>query len=78
MRQLRITKECKSTNNTILTNPVSIQISNTTAPIHTDTYNRSTIASQISRSVNETIRRVDVFEYNLIHIIYNIIFIYNI
>ena len=41
-------EKCKSMNNTILTNPVPIQINNTTPSVHTDNPKTSTIASQIS------------------------------
>ena len=56
----------KSSNNTILKNPVPIQINNTTPPTYTDNPIRSTILSQISQSINESIKRVNnIFVFNL-------------
>ena len=45
-------EKCKSMNNAILTNPVPIQINDTTPPTHTDNPKMYTIVSQISRSID--------------------------
>ena len=46
-------------NKTILANPVRIQINDTTSSIHTDNRKTSTIASHISRSINERVERAN-------------------
>ena len=55
-----------STSNTILTDPVLTQINYTTPPTHSDNPKVSTLASQISRSINERVERANnivVFDF---------------
>ena len=49
--------KCKSTNNTILTNPVPTQIKDMTPPTYSDNPTMSTLVSQISWSINERIKK---------------------
>ena len=59
-------EKCKSANNTILTNPVPTQTNNRTLLTHTDSPNKSTIVSQISQSINESIKKANkIFVFDL-------------
>ena len=57
-------EKCESMNNTILKNPVPIQINDTTSPTQTD--NPKTYTTAISRSINERVERANnIIVFNL-------------